>query len=97
MGDPQFPAGGSQFELPAKTTKAIQKTSDDADAVKFRLTSDMKVCVAFDYMRVKVGEIGEMQHYTPALLKLFVEEEKEVTKVVGGKEVKEKKKWKREV
>ncbi|KAF2843739.1 hypothetical protein M501DRAFT_1013075 [Patellaria atrata CBS 101060] len=32
---------------------------------------DMKVCVAFDYMRVQVGEIAEMEKFTPALLKLF--------------------------
>lgn len=33
----------------------------------------MKVCVAFDYMRVKVGEILHMEKFTPALLKLFEE------------------------
>lgn len=37
--------------------------------------SDMKVCVAFDYMRVKVGEILYMEKFTPALLKLFEETE----------------------
>lgn len=36
---------------------------------------DMKVCVAFDYMRVKVGEIFHMEKFTPALLKLFEEPE----------------------
>lgn len=36
---------------------------------------DMKVCVAFDYMRVKVGEIHHMEKFTPALLKLFEEPE----------------------
>lgn len=36
---------------------------------------DMKVCVAFDYMRVKVGEILHMEKFTPALLKLFEEPE----------------------
>ena len=34
-------------------------------------SSDMKVGVAFDYMRVKVGEIAYLEHLTPALLKLF--------------------------
>ncbi|RMY97017.1 hypothetical protein D0862_08293 [Hortaea werneckii] len=46
------------------------------EAVRFKLTSDMKVCVAFDYMRVRVGEIGQLEKFTPALLKLFAEEEK---------------------
>lgn len=64
---------GQQYDLPDK--KASGSESGPA-AVNFKLKSDMKVCVAFDYMRVKVGEIAEMQHFTPALLKLFAEEEK---------------------
>lgn len=64
---------GQQHELPSDH----RKSSSAPEAVKFKLRSDMKVCVAFDYMRVKVGEIAEMQHYTPALLKLFAEEDKE--------------------
>ena len=31
----------------------------------------MKVAVAFDYMRVKVGEIEQLEKFTPALLKLY--------------------------
>jgi ribonuclease Z len=62
-------ASGQQVDLPDKKPSA-------PTAVNFKLNSDMKVCVAFDYMRVKVGEIAEMQHFTPALLKLFAEEEK---------------------
>jgi ribonuclease Z len=61
---------GQQYNLPDKVDKAAPT------AVNFKLKSDMKVCVAFDYMRVKVGEIAEMQHFTPALLRLFAEEEK---------------------
>ena len=63
---------GQQHDLPTDHRK-----SSAPEAVKFKLQSDMKVCVAFDYMRVKVGDIAEMQHYTPALLKLFAEENKE--------------------
>ena len=33
--------------------------------------ADMKVGIAFDYMRVKVGEICHLEHFTPALLELF--------------------------
>jgi ribonuclease Z len=62
-------ASGQQYNLPDKVEKV-------PTAVNFKLKSDMKVCVAFDYMRVKVGEIAEMQHFTPALLKLFAEEER---------------------
>lgn len=38
---------------------------------------DMKVCVAFDYMRIKVGDIAKMEKFTPALVQLFEEKEKE--------------------
>lgn len=36
---------------------------------------DMKVAVAFDYMRVRVGDIAQMEKFTPALLKLYEQEE----------------------
>lgn len=45
---------------------------------------DMKVCVAFDYMRVKVGEILHLEKFTPALLKLF-EEPESVGESLDGK------------
>ncbi|WPH03372.1 Hypothetical protein R9X50_00625100 [Acrodontium crateriforme] len=59
---------GEQYTLPPKSSATLE-------AVKFKLTTDMKVAVAFDYMRVKVGEIPELEKFTPALLKLFAEEE----------------------
>ena len=90
---------GQQVELPSKATKGSSndltnksnvsstdphRKSSAPEAVNFKLTSDMKVCVAFDYMRVKVGEIAQMEKFTPALLKLFAEEEKpELEKVEG--------------
>jgi ribonuclease Z len=40
---------------------------------------DMNVCVAFDYMRVRVSDIKHMQKFTPALAALFeAEKEKSV-------------------
>ncbi|KAI9846640.1 MAG: hypothetical protein M1838_001217 [Thelocarpon superellum] len=36
-----------------------------------KAAADMKIGVAFDYMRVKVGEISHLEQFTPALLKLF--------------------------
>ncbi|KAI9721799.1 MAG: hypothetical protein M1812_002134 [Candelaria pacifica] len=35
--------------------------------------TDLAVAVAFDYMRVRVGEIANLQRFTPALLELFKE------------------------
>lgn len=43
---------------------------------KLHANRDMKVCVAFDYMRVKVGDIAKMERYVPALLALYEGEEK---------------------
>ncbi|GAM91588.1 hypothetical protein ANO11243_096400 [Dothideomycetidae sp. 11243] len=54
---------------------AGQGNAEDGSGGKstFRLKSDsnMKVCVAFDYMRVKVGEIAHMEKFVPALLALY--------------------------
>ncbi|KAI5359235.1 Putative metallo-beta-lactamase, tRNase Z endonuclease [Septoria linicola] len=70
--------GGKQYDIPSKfgTSKP--------EAVKFKLQSDMKVAVAFDYMRVRVGDIWQMEKFTPALLKLFEEEAKEVAEAGDG-------------
>ncbi|THY78721.1 hypothetical protein D6C87_00174 [Aureobasidium pullulans] len=51
-----------------------------AKHIKIKAGSDMKVCVAFDYMRVKVGQIAEMEKYTDTLVALFAEEESEENK-----------------
>ncbi|OQN97649.1 hypothetical protein B0A48_16513 [Cryoendolithus antarcticus] len=83
--------GGQTYALPPKVApKPSNVTTTSAaspfapSAVKFKLQSDMKVCVAFDYMRVKLGEIAEMQHYTPALLKLFEEDKDQPEHVVAA-------------
>lgn len=44
--------------------------------VKVRAGRDMKIAVAFDYMRVKVGEIAELEKYAPVLARLYEEKEK---------------------
>ncbi|KAK3725389.1 hypothetical protein LTR37_000359 [Vermiconidia calcicola] len=81
---------GKQYSIPSKPptnapsikdpTKANSTSTPETKvtgpaAVKLKLASDMKVCVAFDLMRVKVGEMAQMEKFTPALLKLFEEED----------------------
>jgi ribonuclease Z len=63
--------------------------STPGEAVKMQIKSDMKVCVAFDYMRVKVGDIGHMEKFTPALVKLFeaAQAEPEITLVLADETV----------
>ena len=46
---------------------------------------DVKVGVAFDYMRVKVADIIHLEEYTPALMRLFEEESKEELQSQGTK------------
>ncbi|TKA71263.1 hypothetical protein B0A55_07338 [Friedmanniomyces simplex] len=75
----QVSAGeGQQVSIPSSkhANGTLARSSSGPEAVKFRIASDMKVCVAFDYMRVRVGEIPQLEKFTPALLKLFEEEEK---------------------
>jgi ribonuclease Z len=42
-----------------------------ARVIKVR-SPDMKVAVAFDYMRVRLGDIAQMEKFNPALSKLLV-------------------------
>ena len=42
--------------------------------VRYTLRTNMAVAVAFDYMRVRVGELWQMEKFTPALQRLFAEE-----------------------
>jgi ribonuclease Z len=51
-----------------------QRNDDAARIVKVR-SKDMKVAVAFDYMRVKLGDIAQMERFNPALTKLLVTED----------------------
>lgn len=55
-------------------------------AAKEARAKDMKVCVAFDYMRVKVGDIPRIAALRPAMMALFAEEKKEEEKDVKGAE-----------
>lgn len=48
--------------------------------------SDMKIAVAFDYMRVKVGEIMHLEKFTPALRELYKETDDEVRETKAAKE-----------
>tara|TARA_R110002003_G_scaffold1035_2_gene22077 strand:- start:17516 stop:20572 length:3057 start_codon:yes stop_codon:yes gene_type:complete len=51
--------------------------------VKIR-NPDMKVAIAFDYMRVKIGEIAELEKFNDALNELLVKEKDEDTAAAEG-------------
>jgi ribonuclease Z len=64
---------------------AVDRISTETEAVVKIPGSKMKVCVAFDYMRVKVGDVARFEALTPALVRLFEEkEEKEELQDDGG-------------
>ncbi|KAI9675768.1 MAG: hypothetical protein M1817_001135 [Caeruleum heppii] len=59
-----------------RSTKERSRSPEDGWVKKTKPpTHDMKIGLAFDYMRVKVGEISHMEHFTPALIKLYEAED----------------------
>ncbi|OJD30725.1 ribonuclease z [Diplodia corticola] len=71
---------------PKPIAPELLKTEDSGEplATRIRSRSDMRVGVASDYMRVKVGEFAELERYVPALQALLAEEEKLEEKGVEG-------------
>lgn len=51
-------------------------THDHEQIIKVR-AKDMKVAVAFDYMRVQIGDIAQLEKFNDALNKLLVKDEEE--------------------
>lgn len=50
--------------------------SENQRVIKIR-NKDLKVAISFDYMRVKIGDIAELENFNPALNELFMEESEE--------------------
>lgn len=71
------PAETSEHDVPS------EKATVGETHVKVR-SKDMKVCVAFDYMRIRVGDIAKMEYFTPALMKLFEEPDEKTGKKGEG-------------
>lgn len=68
--------------LAARDASQRSSQSESEVVIAPAVAKDMKICVAFDYMRIKVKEIAHMEKFTPALLELYqqddaVEEEAE--------------------
>ncbi|KAK4933533.1 hypothetical protein LTR66_015895, partial [Elasticomyces elasticus] len=57
---------------------------DKVTTVRLAGATGLKFCVAFDYMRVRVGEIAQLARFTPALVALFAEEEGQEGEGGGG-------------
>jgi ribonuclease Z len=61
----------------SKVSASPTRGNETINRIKVKAGSDMKVCVAFDYMRVKVGDIAQMEKYTDSLVCLYSEPEPE--------------------
>ena len=59
----------SRSHSPSRSHRSASVVSIPASAAK-----EMKVCVAFDYMKLKVKDIEHMEKFTPALRELYSQE-----------------------
>ncbi|KAF2642007.1 hypothetical protein P280DRAFT_290657 [Massarina eburnea CBS 473.64] len=73
------PASATAFSSASKPAEPAfnSKASGSHEKVIRVQSKDMKVGVAFDYMRVKIGEIAQLEKFNDALNKLLVKEEEE--------------------
>ncbi|KAF2792501.1 hypothetical protein K505DRAFT_246538 [Melanomma pulvis-pyrius CBS 109.77] len=70
------PANAGGGALPSAKLPPHPQHEQVERVVKVR-SKDMKVAVAFDYMRVKLGDIAQLEKFNPALSKLLVADEVE--------------------
>ncbi|KAI4614615.1 uncharacterized protein J4E87_009415 [Alternaria ethzedia] len=68
------PAPGPAKPIPSLPKETSSSLQENARVIKVR-NKDMKVAIAFDYMRVKIGEICEMENFNDALNELLVKDE----------------------
>lgn len=68
------PAPGPAKPIPSLPKETPSSLQENARVIKVR-NKDMKVAIAFDYMRVKIGEIYEMENFNDALNELLVKDE----------------------
>ncbi|KZM28104.1 oxidoreductase [Ascochyta rabiei] len=70
------PPSGSAVPQPPKLVKQSTSLLDNERVIKLK-NKDMKVAIAFDYMRVKLQDIIELEKYNEALNELLVKEVEE--------------------
>ena len=79
FGEAQVEAtDSSSFQTRRSTSRAHSRHGSQSDSevvIVPEAAKQMKICVAFDYMRIKVNEIAHMEKFTPALLELYQQDE----------------------
>ncbi|PSN74218.1 hypothetical protein BS50DRAFT_567084 [Corynespora cassiicola Philippines] len=76
-------APSASLAPPAVASDTAQADASNDLVIKVR-AKDMKVAIAFDYMRTKIGEIAELEKYSRALNKLLVTEDEEAPAEAEG-------------
>jgi ribonuclease Z len=71
------PSSTTAAKVPTLQRHASSTVPELGRVIKVR-NRDMKVAIAFDYMRVKIGEIVELEKFNEALSELLVKESDEV-------------------
>jgi ribonuclease Z len=86
--DPTVNVGNVDAAYPTDG-KAAKKDGGPLEKVVKVRARDMKVAIAFDYMRVRIGDVAKMDKFNPALEKLLADdEEKDAAGVGEGEEEK---------
>ncbi|KAF2247160.1 ribonuclease Z mitochondrial precursor [Trematosphaeria pertusa] len=62
---------------PPPTLHHHQSSTHEHERIIKVRSRDMKVAIAFDYMRVKIGEIAQLEKFNDALNRLLIKEEEE--------------------
>ncbi|KAF1976291.1 ribonuclease Z mitochondrial precursor [Bimuria novae-zelandiae CBS 107.79] len=75
------PALPSDSARPPPQLRKAESSSAHEQVIKVK-SKDMKVAIAFDYMRVKIGEIAQLEKFNDALNRLLTSEEE--AEVPGG-------------
>ena len=76
-------------QLSSTTDPLAQETDSNVNPAPRPLLNDMRIGVAFDGMRVKVGDMMHLDKFTPALIELYKDPEDEEDKGGKGKDAKE--------
>ncbi|KAF2011145.1 hypothetical protein BU24DRAFT_454628 [Aaosphaeria arxii CBS 175.79] len=80
-GDTDGPMDVDEVAMDTTTTatpvQQQQHSASKEQIIKIRSNKNMKVAIAFDYMRVRIGDIAQLDKFNDALNKLLVSEEDE--------------------
>jgi ribonuclease Z len=78
------PRNGPAKPIPSLQHQTSSSLRENERIIKIR-NKDMKVAIAFDYMRVKIGQICELEHFNEALNELLVKDEEDLIGEEGEK------------